>query len=168
MLEDMPLNKDVRPEISRFPFCIVWTPIPLLTWFIPIIGHMGIGTSSGVIRDFAGPYFVSEDSMGFGQPTKYWKLSADKVRFSSWDQAVHEASEEYKQRMHNLCCDNCHSHVTYALNLMQYDDSSAWNMVKLWFLMLVYGKYVSFTGFLKTWLPFCIFASIIIVIAVLL
>ena len=28
-------------------------------WFIPIIGHMGICTSSGVIRDFAGPYYVS-------------------------------------------------------------------------------------------------------------
>lgn len=28
-------------------------------WFFPIIGHMGICTSTGVIRDFAGPYFVS-------------------------------------------------------------------------------------------------------------
>ena len=29
------------------------------SWFFPIIGHMGICTSAGVIRDFAGPYFVS-------------------------------------------------------------------------------------------------------------
>jgi hypothetical protein len=28
-------------------------------WFIPFIGHMGICTSAGIIRDFAGPYFVS-------------------------------------------------------------------------------------------------------------
>ena len=28
-------------------------------WFFPFIGHMGICTSAGVIRDFAGPYFVS-------------------------------------------------------------------------------------------------------------
>ncbi|MCJ8750315.1 hypothetical protein PDJAM_G00261640 [Pangasius djambal] len=46
-------------ELSRYPFCIVWTPIPGLTWFLPFIGHMGICTSAGVIRDFAGPYFVS-------------------------------------------------------------------------------------------------------------
>ena len=26
---------------------------------MPFIGHMGICTSAGVIRDFAGPYFVS-------------------------------------------------------------------------------------------------------------
>uniref|UniRef100_A0A8C0L9S2 Transmembrane protein 222 n=1 Tax=Canis lupus dingo TaxID=286419 RepID=A0A8C0L9S2_CANLU len=45
---------------SRFPYCVVWTPIPVLTWFFPIIGHMGICTSTGVIRDFAGPYFVSD------------------------------------------------------------------------------------------------------------
>ena len=28
-------------------------------WLFPFIGHMGICTSNGVIRDFAGPYFVS-------------------------------------------------------------------------------------------------------------
>ena len=29
---------------------------------------------AGVVRDFAGPYFVSEDNMAFGKPAKYWKL----------------------------------------------------------------------------------------------
>ncbi len=29
---------------QRFPFCIVWTPIPLLTWILPMIGHVGICT----------------------------------------------------------------------------------------------------------------------------
>ena len=38
---------------------IVWTPIPLLTWLFPFIGHMGICYSNGIIRDFAGPYYVS-------------------------------------------------------------------------------------------------------------
>jgi len=155
----------VHPEASRFPFCIVWTPIPMLTWFLPIIGHMGIATSTGVIRDFAGPYYVSEDEMGFGEPTKYWQLNLDKIEASSWDQAVYEASEEYKQRMHNLCCDNCHSHVAMALNLMKYKGSMSWNMVKLCFLMLVYGRYVSISAFLKTWLPFLIIAAIITCIA---
>lgn len=43
---------------------------------------------------------------------------------------------------HNLCCDNCHSHVALALNLMRYDNSTSWNMVKLCFFSLLYGKYV--------------------------
>ncbi|XP_036112898.1 transmembrane protein 222 isoform X1 [Molossus molossus] len=132
-------------ERSRFPYCVVWTPIPVLTWLFPIIGHMGICTSTGVIRDFAGPYFVSEDNMAFGKPAKYWKLDPARVYASgpnAWDTAVHDASEEYKHRMHNLCCDNCHSHVALALNLMRYNNSTNWNMVTLCFFCLLYGKYV--------------------------
>uniref|UniRef100_A0A8K9XYM6 Transmembrane protein 222b n=1 Tax=Oncorhynchus mykiss TaxID=8022 RepID=A0A8K9XYM6_ONCMY len=50
----------IDPDTSRYPYCIVWTPIPVLSWLLPFIGHMGICTSSGIIRDFAGPYFVSD------------------------------------------------------------------------------------------------------------
>ncbi|XDV34444.1 hypothetical protein PO909_004602 [Leuciscus waleckii] len=159
----------IDPSISRYPYCIVWTPIPVLSWLFPFIGHMGICTSTGVIRDFAGPYFVSEDNMAFGRPTKYWMLDVSKVHASSgsntWDTAVHNASEEYKQRMHNLCCDNCHSHVAMALNLMQYDNSTSWNMVNLCLLSLIHGKHVSCIGLLKTWLPFCILTSVILAVA---
>ncbi|XP_036418478.1 transmembrane protein 222 isoform X2 [Colossoma macropomum] len=94
----------IDPNSSRYPYCIVWTPIPVLSWLFPFIGHMGICTSTGVIRDFAGPYFVSEDNMAFGRPTKYWMLDVSKVYTSgsnAWDTAVHDASEEYKHRM--LC-----------------------------------------------------------------
>ena len=48
-------------------------------WFIPFIGHTGIGTSTGVIRDFAGPYYVSENNMAFGKPTRYLQLNTEKV-----------------------------------------------------------------------------------------
>ena len=51
-----------------------------------------------------------------------------------------EASEIYTGRMHNLCCDNCHSHVARALNIMEYDGSTRWNMVTLAFLMLIHGE----------------------------
>jgi len=132
---------------------------------------MGIATSMGVIRDFAGPYYVSEDCMGFGNPTKYWQLPLEKIPTGAqrelWDRSVYEASEEYKGRMHNLCCDNCHSHVAFALNLMKYENSTNWNMIKLAFFMLIKGKYVSFGGFIKTWLPFLIMAAVIILVCVL-
>lgn len=49
---------------------------------------MGIATSKGVIRDFAGSYYVSEDSMGFGWPTCYLQMSPSKVEggAQAWDQ----------------------------------------------------------------------------------
>uniref|UniRef100_A0A803SQU4 Transmembrane protein 222 n=1 Tax=Anolis carolinensis TaxID=28377 RepID=A0A803SQU4_ANOCA len=46
-------------ERCCFPYCIVWMPIPVLIWLFPIIGHMGICTSTGIICDFAGPYYIS-------------------------------------------------------------------------------------------------------------
>uniref|UniRef100_A0A8D1K7Z7 Uncharacterized protein n=1 Tax=Sus scrofa TaxID=9823 RepID=A0A8D1K7Z7_PIG len=51
----------VYPEVEQLryrlcPFPVLFSP----RWFFPIIGHMGICTSTGVIRDFAGPYFVSD------------------------------------------------------------------------------------------------------------
>lgn len=45
-------------DLHRFPFCLVWTPIPLITWLFPFVGHMGIATSEGIIRDFAGEKFL--------------------------------------------------------------------------------------------------------------
>lgn len=137
----------------RFPYCIVWTPLPLLTWIFPLIGHMGIATSKGIIRDFAGSYYVSEDEMGFDWPTMYWQLSIDLVEggTEAYDKAIREASDEYKTRMHNLCCDNCHSHVALALNLMRYGGREDWNMGKLACLILVHGKFTGVGGFLKQW-----------------
>ncbi|GFT91842.1 transmembrane protein 222 [Nephila pilipes] len=84
---DVPLMDHKK---SRYPFCIVWTPLPIITWICPLIGHMGIAMSSGIIRDFAGPYYVSEDDMAFGKPTKYWQLHPDKARGgrSGWDTGV--------------------------------------------------------------------------------
>lgn len=155
----IPQRFDIKKH--RFPHCIVWTPLPLLTWIFPIIGHMGIASSSGIIHDFAGPYHVSEDNMAFGWPTKYWQLDPYQAQggAETYDKMLNTASQEYRNRMHNLFCDNCHSHVAMALNLMRYENSSSWNMVKLCFLMLLHSKYVSFWAFLKTWLPFLVIAS---------
>lgn len=96
---------DEEPQIdverARFPFCIVWTPIPLLSWLFPVIGHMGIAYSTGVIRDFSRPYFVSEDDFAFGSAAKYYqldpKLAVDGVR--GWDEGIDKASNIYCKRM---------------------------------------------------------------------
>lgn len=150
-------------ESDKYPYCIVWTPIPVLTWFFPFIGHMGIAMSNGVIRDFAGPYYVSEDNMAFGRPTRYIQLNVTKVRNRSpyeWDEAVSKASVVYGTRMHNIFWDNCHSHVGMALTNMQYDGSTEWNMIRLASYMFFCGKYVNFVRALFTWLPFLIILSV--------
>lgn len=62
---------------------------------------MGIAYTSGVIRDFAGPYFVSEDNMAFGWPTKYWMLDPYHAHGgpAAFDNSIQLASQEYQGRM---------------------------------------------------------------------
>ena len=70
---DGKITKDVPQidaESARFPYCIVWTPLPLISWFVPFIGHTGIAVSDGVIHDFSGPYMVTIDDLAFGETHK--------------------------------------------------------------------------------------------------
>lgn len=100
--------------------------------------------------------------MGFGWPTRYIKLHMKYVDGGdeAYDEAVEKASVEYTKRMHNLCWDNCHSHVGMALSLMRYKESTSWNMVKIAAWMFFFGRYVSIGGFLKTWIPFWVICAI--------
>ena len=43
MEEMSPIKARINYDTDKYPFCIVWTPIPILTWLFPMIGHMGIG-----------------------------------------------------------------------------------------------------------------------------
>ena len=68
--------------------------------------------------------------------------------------------------MHNLFCDNCHSHVAMALNMMSYDGSEGWNMVVLAAKTFIFARYVGVCGVVKTWLPFLVMCGIITTVAV--
>ena len=35
-------NLALNSDNDRFPFCIVWTTLPLISQLIPIIGHTGV------------------------------------------------------------------------------------------------------------------------------
>jgi hypothetical protein len=49
--EDMDTCPAVGTSINvskdLFPYCIVWSPLPPITWVLPFIGHMGIADSRG-------------------------------------------------------------------------------------------------------------------------
>jgi hypothetical protein len=84
------------------------------------IGHTGIGDSRGIIHDFAGPYHIGVGHLAFSKPTKYLQLDPSKCFGASWDNGLKEGCDVYSKRMHNICCDNCHSHVAKCLNVMGY------------------------------------------------
>lgn len=75
----LPHSMDIDPSRERFPCCIVWAPLPVLSWLVPFIGHVGICREDGIILDFAGPNFVCVDHFTFGPVARYLQINKDKV-----------------------------------------------------------------------------------------
>ena len=159
-------QRNIDIKSSLFPYCIVWTPIPLLTYLIPCIGHTGIGNSSGIIHDFAASFFVSVDNFAFGKPTKYIQLELTEQEKNEWDNAILKGDKKYNKEEHKIFTNNCHSHVAYVLNQLNYKGRNDYNMVSIWWMLIAKGKYVSFCGFFKTYIGFLII--IIIILAIIL
>eukprot|EP01025_Chloroclados_australasicus_P032339 TRINITY_DN32791_c0_g1_i1.p1 TRINITY_DN32791_c0_g1~~TRINITY_DN32791_c0_g1_i1.p1 ORF type:complete len:232 (+),score=4.70 TRINITY_DN32791_c0_g1_i1:80-775(+) len=156
---------EIQPP-KRFPYCIVWTPIPLITWLFPFIGHMGICQSTGEILDFGGSYYINYDNFLFGNPTRYIKLDLQQVQSkqpltdalsnSEWDLLLQRSIQVYQSRVYNFVGDNCHCFVAHFMNNARYANKQRWNMISLAAMMFIYGKYVSMWGFLYTWIPFIV------------
>ena len=159
-------KKEIEIDLksSHFPYCIVWTPIPLITYLFPSIGHTGIGTSTGIIHDFAGSFFVSVDDFAFGKPTKYIKMKLSEQEKSNWDRAIEKGDNKYNMEEHNIFINNCHSHVAYVLNQLNYKGKNNYNMASIWWMLIIKGKYVSCCGFFKTYIGFLIIILVIVII----
>ena len=119
--------------------------LPGLTHMIPCIGHTGIGDAKGIIHDFAGPYYISIDDFAFGETHKYviLDLEAEGVTPEQYNKAIKDADQVYRGRMHNICCDNCHSHVARVLNNLKYKGRENYTMIDIWWMCMVKSKYVS-------------------------
>lgn len=63
----------------------------------------------------------------------------------AWDEAVEFASCKYDDEDHNLITNNCHAHVSTALNRLQFKGISYWNTVLLMFYLVIYGKFVRYS-----------------------
>ena len=154
MVQTKPLGEvklgKLNPERARFPLCITWTPLPGLTQLIPSIGHTGIGDARGKIHDFAGPYTVSIDDFAFGETHKYVQLEG--IDIQNWDTTVGKADKTYRGRMHNILCDNCHSHVAMVLNNNAYLGKTNWNMVNVWWMCCTKSSYVSWSHVIWTYI----------------
>ena len=164
---DISSVKEINLKSSLFPYCIVWTPIPLLTYLFPHIGHVGIGNSSGIIHDFAASFFVGVDDFSFGKPTKYIKLNLSMQEKFNWDRAIEKGDNKYNMEEHNLCINNCHSHVAYVLNQLNYKGKNNYTMFSIWWMLITKGKYVSFCGFFKTYIWFLIILLVVVTIILL-
>ena len=163
---------------SRFPFSLVWSPLPGITACVPVVGHMGICDSRGVIYDFGGPYYISVDSMSFGAPYLYLELDpadclgpvgsetprgslSPAAAAQRWDAAVDAANDDFSRKMHNIVLQNCHHHSASVLNTLGYKGRRNWGQVGVATLVITQGRWVSLRAALCVWLiPLIIAAAL--------
>ncbi|XP_057966663.1 protein RTE1-HOMOLOG isoform X2 [Malania oleifera] len=175
--EDVQQTMHIDPKRARFPCCIVWTPLPIISWLAPFIGHIGICREDGVILDFAGPNFVCVDNFAFGAVARYIQIDKEKYCVSSrsavykngdqyeqdehgndiliWDDALRRSTQEFQHRSYNLLTCNCHSFVANSLNKLHF-QAGGWNVVNLAVLIFLKGQWVSKASVARSLLPFVI------------
>ncbi|KAL3498610.1 hypothetical protein ACH5RR_041342 [Cinchona calisaya] len=166
---------EIDPKNSKFPCCVVWTPLPVVSWLAPFIGHVGICTEDGAILDFAGSNFVNVDNFAFGSVARYLQLDREQCCFPpnlaghtckhgykhaeygtaiTWDDALQSSIRHIEHKSYNLFTCNSHTFVANCLNRLCYRGSVDWNMIHIAALILFKGQWVDGLSVLRSCLPF--------------
>lgn len=151
--------------MDRYPYSIVWTPLPIITWLIPLIGHTGIANSDGVIYDFGGSYYIAVDNFTFGRPTKFLRLDPSKAQGRDWNDAIQVSADRFGEQRHNIIVNNCHNHVADALNELKYNGKSDYTQLDVFLMMTLHSEYVGIRGFLMQWGMFILLLALIAMLA---
>ena len=171
----------------KHPCSLVWTPLPLLTWIFPLIGHMGITDETGVVHDFIGHGYINVGALSFGRPTLFVPLYASHVAHpptssrlelvkrmchrplpTAMEEAVYtahmgSASTIYQTERYNILLNNCHSYVATCLNKMHLLGFNQWKAMDVWLLFIMQFHFISISRTLQTFLPFLIICTLVIV-----
>ncbi|GMY28860.1 protein REVERSION-TO-ETHYLENE SENSITIVITY1 isoform X1 [Fagus crenata] len=174
--EFWPLD-EVDSKKAKFPCCIVWTPLPVVSWLAPFIGHVGICMEDGSVLDFAGSNFVNVDDFAFGAVARYLQLDREQCCFPpniaghtckhgymhteygtsiTWDDALRSSMRNFENKSYNLFTCNSHSFVANCLNRLCYSGSMSWNMINVAALILFEGHWVDSMSIVRSFLPFIV------------
>lgn len=171
-IDDEPTQQLISPSNDpKLGCCVVWTQIPMLTWLIPMFGHVGICDSHGCVRDFQGAFYVGKGNMLFGNPSQKWHLPIDP---DTLDNAINEVANEFREVNYDILCSNCHFFVASVLDRARikplgcFKNWSTGATMKVAWSLVLRGRSISICRFLATWIPFIIFYGIIVLIIVLL
>lgn len=136
-------NAEIDVENHRFPFCIVWTPFPLITSLFPPFGHVGVGASDGEIHDFSISNCVSINDMNYGWPYKYLQLELNMLEKMKWDTVIERYDIKYTKKSFDFFGTNCHSYVANILNSMGYKGRKNYTKKSVMDLINKKGKFIN-------------------------
>ena len=155
-------------EKSKLSCCVIWIPIPGLTWILPLFGHIGVTDSKGVTYDFQGSGIIGKGHTLFGTTKEYWKIDVDP---QIWDEAVSEVSQRFGSIDYNFLFSNCHYFAAAVLDRVNVNKSilgGKWvngATLKIAVGVSMHGRYISVRDMILSWLPFIFICSAILLYA---
>eukprot|EP00770_Monocercomonoides_exilis_P002050 MONOS_2034.1-p1 / transcript=MONOS_2034.1 / gene=MONOS_2034 / organism=Monocercomonoides_exilis_PA203 / gene_product=transmembrane protein / transcript_product=transmembrane protein / location=Mono_scaffold00039:132065-133191(+) / protein_length=204 / sequence_SO=supercontig / SO=protein_coding / is_pseudo=false len=173
------------PERDLYPFSVVWTVIPFLTWLCPIVGHVGICDSQGRVWDFQKSKTIIIDRMKYHRPIKVWRffratgtdvasqqgrahlLLSNRRIPEQWDRIIVDGSNLYTQYTYHWKNRNSYHHVAECLNRVDPNSSVHYRTSTIIWRLLKEGKFVRKSSILVVYLPLIILLLLLIIIILL-
>ncbi|PHT97874.1 Protein REVERSION-TO-ETHYLENE SENSITIVITY1 [Capsicum chinense] len=168
-----PLAK-IDPTKQKFPCCLVWTPLPVVSWLAPFVGHVAICREDGAIVDFSGDSMIRVGHLLYGDVARYYQMDRQQCCFGgyfgghtckqsyqhaqfgraiSWDDAVQLSARNFVHRTFNIFSCNGHSFAANCLNRLSYGGSMHWNMINVGALIMFKGQWVDGWSILRSFVP---------------
>lgn len=151
--------------LTKQAYCLVWTPIPMISLLVPFYGHAGITNSIGTIYDFGSSKYVSVNQMTFGKPYKYIPLMPSSREKQIWDGSILKIAKRFSRKEYTLCGKNGYKFCAAVLNQVGFNDRNNYQQRDVIKMCFGWKYYVSFWAYLKTYLGW--FAILLIIIIVL-
>ncbi|KAL0357450.1 UNVERIFIED_CONTAM: protein RTE1 [Sesamum calycinum] len=126
-------STQIDPKRSRFPCCIVWSPLPLLSWFflalatLEYAGRMELSwillgqTLFALIILHLCWTFI--DSSAHDSEDDLMQNS-ERREIRTWDDALRKSTQEYQHESYNILTCNCHSFVANSLNKLKFQGGN--------------------------------------------
>ncbi|KAL4473876.1 hypothetical protein ABPG74_022740 [Tetrahymena malaccensis] len=144
-------QKIIDVDNDFYPFCIVWSAIPFISFLIPWIGHAAICCSKGIIHDFNKDFKVYIDVVPYGSPLKYYKLDTTNIQQDTYDAMIKQLDQLFLKKRFGFFSNNSHKYVADALNILQYKGKINWNKFDIFILGITKAKYTSFLTLIRAY-----------------
>ena len=148
-LSDLSSKRSDTPNGKAY--CLVWTPIPLISLFLPFYGHTGITSSTGAIYDFGSSRYVSINQLTYGRPYKYIPLLPNENEKKTWDAHLTKIVKRFSKKEYTLCGMNGYKFCSCVLNKIQLHNKNTYNQRDIIKMSSGCKHYVSSYAFVKTY-----------------
>ncbi|MCD9559588.1 hypothetical protein HAX54_017640 [Datura stramonium] len=170
---------EIDPRKQKFPCCLVWAPLPVVSWLAPFVGHVGICMEDGTIVDFSGANLIYFGHLSYGAVARYYQVDRQQCCFTSnfrghtckqghqhtqfgtavsWDDAVRLSARNFGYKTFNIFSCNGHSFAANFLNRLSYGGTMRWNMINVGALVLFKGQWVDGWSILRSFVPTIVMA----------